>query len=138
VALEANKELIRRYYNELWNEWRFELADELVDPEVRLRGSLGRMVAGRAGLVAYMKHVRGIFPDFHNRIETLVAEDDRIAAQLSYSGTHQGEIFGIPPTGRRIHYSGAGIFHTASGRIAEGWVLGDLAGLLLQLRPDER
>jgi len=137
VAPEANKELIRRYYEELWNAWRFDLADELIDPEVRLRGSLGRMVAGRGGLVSYMKHVQGIFPDFYNTIEALVAEDDRVAAQITYSGTHRGEIFGIAPTGRRIRYSGAGIFQISSGRIVEGWVLGDLANLLLQLRPQE-
>ncbi|HVB33026.1 MAG TPA: ester cyclase [Patescibacteria group bacterium] len=137
MAPEANKELIRRYYEELWNAWRFDLADELIDPEVRLRGSLGRMVAGRGGLVSYMKHVQGIFPDFYNTIEALVAEDDRVAAQITYSGTHRGEIFGIAPTGRRIRYSGAGIFQISSGRIVEGWVLGDLANLLLQLRPQE-
>lgn len=134
----ANKELIRRYYAEMWNQWRFELADEMVDSEVRFRGSLGRMVAGRGGLVGYMKHVQGIFPDFHNTIETMVAEDDQIAAQLTYNGTHRGEMFGIAPTGRRVHYSGVGIFQIAGGRITDAWVLGDLATLLLQLRPDER
>lgn len=137
MVVEANKELIRRYYDELWNAWRFELADLLIDPEVRFRGSLGRMVAGRGGLVDYMRHVQGIFPDFHNTIGELIAEDNRIAAQLTYSGTHRGEIFGIAPTGRRIRYSGVGIFQVASGKIVEGWVLGDLAGLLLQLTPDQ-
>lgn len=136
MAAEANKQLIRRYYEELWNQWRFELADELVEAEVRFRGSIGRMVVGRGGLVSYMKHIRGIFPDLYNSIETLVAEDDRVAAQLTYSGTHRGEMFGIAPTERRIRYSGVGIFQIASGKIIEGWVLGDLAGLLLQLRPD--
>ncbi|HVB98901.1 MAG TPA: ester cyclase [Candidatus Dormibacteraeota bacterium] len=134
---QGNKDLIRRYYEEMWNTWQFDLADELIDPEVRFRGSLGRMVAGRGGLVSYMKHIQGIFPDYYNSIETLVAEDDRIAAQLTYSGTHRGEIFGIAATGRRIRYSGVGIFQITSGKIVEGWVLGDLANLLLQLRPQE-
>lgn len=138
MAAEENKELIRRYYEELWNAWRFDLADVLIDPEVRLRGSLGRMVAGRGGLIGYMKHVQGIFPDFHNTIEVLLAEGDRVSAQLTYSGTHRGEIFGIAPTGRRIRYSGVGIFQIGSGRVVDGWVLGDLANLLLQLRPEER
>jgi steroid delta-isomerase-like uncharacterized protein len=138
VPPEANKQLIRRYYEELWNAWQFDLADLLIDADVRFRGSLGRMVAGRGGLVGYMRHVQGIFPDFHNAIDDLIAEDDRVAAQLTYTGTHHGEIFGIAPTGRRIRYSGVGIFEVASGKIVEGWVLGDLAGLLLQLRPDDK
>ena len=138
MSPEGNKDLIRRYYEDLWNAWRFDLADVLIDPEVRLRGSLGRIVAGRGGMVSYMKHVQGIFPDFCNTIETLIAEDNRVAAQLTFSGTHRGEIFGIAPTGRRIRYSGVGIFQVESGKIVEGWVLGDLANLLLQLRPQEQ
>jgi len=138
VSIEANKALIRRYYEELWNQWRFELADELIDQDVRFRGSLGRMVAGRGGLVGYMKHVQTAFPDFFNTIEEIVAEDDRVVARLSYSGTHRGEMFGMPPTGHRVRYAGVGMFQISGVRIIEGWVLGDLAGLLLQLRPDDK
>lgn len=138
MSIEENKALIRRYYDELWNQWKFELAEELIDQDVRFRGSLGRMVAGRGGLIGYMKHVQAAFPDYYNSIEELVAEDDRVVARLIYTGTHQGEIFGIAPTGRRIRYAGVGIFQISGGRIVEGWVLGDLAGLLLQLRPDEK
>src|SRR5579884_1346584 len=122
----------------MWNGWRFELADELIDPDVRFRGSLGRMVAGRGGLVGYMKHVQAAFPDFHNSIEELIAENEHVVARLIYTGTHRGEIFGLAPTGRRIRYAGVGIFEISAGRIADGWVLGDVAGLLLQLRPDDK
>jgi steroid delta-isomerase-like uncharacterized protein len=138
VSNEGNKALIRRYYDELWNAWKFELAEEFIDQDFRFRGSLGRMVAGRGGLVGYMKHVQSAFPDYYNSIEELIAEDDRVVARLIYTGTHRGEIFGIAPTGHRIRYAGVGIFQIDGGRIIEGWVLGDLAGLLLQLRPDEK
>lgn len=138
MALEANKALVRRYYEEFWNSWRFEIAEELIERDVSFRGSLGRMVAGRDGLIGYMKHVRTAFPDFFNSVEELIAENNRVVARLIYTGTHQGEIFGIPATGHRIHYAGVGVFQVSGGRIAEGWVLGDLAGLLLQLRPDNK
>lgn len=138
MLLEANKALVRRYYDELWNGWRFDLAEELIDQDVSFRGSLGRMVAGRGGLIGYMKHVQSAFPDFFNSIEELIAEDNRVAARLIYTGTHKGEIFGIPATGHPIRYAGVGIFQISGGRITEGWVLGDLAGLLLQLRHDEK
>lgn len=135
---EENKRLIRRYYEEFWNGWRFDLAEELIAPEVSFRGSLGRVVAGRAGLVGYAQHVQSAFPDFYNSIEEMIAEGDRVVARLLYTGTHRGEIFGLAPTGRRIRYSGVGIFRLPDGRIAEAWVLGDLAGLLLQLRPEQK
>jgi steroid delta-isomerase-like uncharacterized protein len=138
VTIEANKALVHRYYEEMWNGWQFELTDELIDQNVRFRGSLGRMVAGRGGFVGYMKHVQSAFPDFFNSIEELIAEDDRVAARLIYTGTHRGEIFGLAATGHRIRYAGVGIFQISGGRILDGWVLGDVAGLLLQLRPDEK
>lgn len=138
VAIDANKALIRRYYEQLWNEWRYDLAEELVDLEVSFRGSLGRAVAGRGGLVGYIKHVQSAFPDFHNSIEELIAEEDKVVARLIYTGTHRGEIFGIAPTDRRIRYAGIGIFRIQEGRIVDAWVLGDLAGLLLQLRTETK
>ena len=63
-----------------------------------------------------------------------IAEGDRIFARLTYTGTHRGEIFGIAPSGRRIEYSGAAIFTIEGTRISEVWVLGDLYGLLKQLK----
>ena len=137
MTVEENKALIRRYYDELWNAWRFDLAGNIIAGDVRFRGSLGRAVLGRAGLVDYMKYVQAAFPDFHNTVEDMIAEDDRVAARLVYTGTHRGEIFGIAATGRRIRYAGVGIFQISGGVITDAWILGDLAGLLLQLRPVE-
>ncbi len=137
MPIEENKALIRRYYEELWNGWQFDLAESIVAGDVRFRGSLGRAVLGRAGLLDYMKYVQAAFPDFHNTVEDLIAEDERVAARLLYTGTHRGEIFGIAATGRRIRYAGVGIFQISDGVIADAWILGDLAGLLLQLKPVE-
>jgi hypothetical protein len=80
-----------------------------------------------------MESVRSAFPDFHNRIVEMIAEDDRVFARLSYTGTHSGSLFGIPPTGRRIEYAGAASFLFHEGRFAEGWVLGDVHGLRQQV-----
>jgi steroid delta-isomerase-like uncharacterized protein len=130
---ESHKDLVRRYYDALWNRWDFALADELITESVIFRGSMGISVQGRDGFKAYMRVVRAAFPDFHNRIEELVAENDRVAARLTYTGTHQGEVLGIAPTGRRVSYAGVALFRVIEGRIAEGWVLGDAHGLVQQL-----
>jgi steroid delta-isomerase-like uncharacterized protein len=135
MSIESNKALVRRYYEELWNRWDFALAETLIDPDIAFRGSLGTEVRGRAGFTGYMESVRAAFPDFHNTIEEMIAEGDGVAARLTYEGTHRGELFGIPPTGRRIRYAGVAIFHIAGGRVARGWVLGDTAGLRAQLSP---
>jgi|SRR5262245_4152053 steroid delta-isomerase-like uncharacterized protein len=133
MSLAENKALVRRYYEELWNRWDFALADELLAEGLTFRGSLGVTVRGRDGFKGYMEAVRRAFPDFHNRVEELVAEGDTVAARLTYTGTHRGELFGIRPTGRFVTYVGVAIFRIAAGRISEGWVLGDVHGLTEQL-----
>ena len=130
---ESHKELIRRYYEALWNRWDLALADELIAESIVFRGSLGITVQGREGFKEYMRAVRAAFPDFHNRIEELIAENDRVAARLTYTGTHQGEVLGIAPTGRQVSYAGVALFRVVDNRIVEGWVLGDVHGLVRQL-----
>src|SRR5215467_397593 len=104
--VEHNKSLVRRYYEELWNRWDFRLADELIGELITFRGSLGVSVQGREGFKDYMRTVRLAFPDFHNDVEELIGEGHRVVARLTYTGTHQGELFGIGATGRRVSYVG--------------------------------
>jgi steroid delta-isomerase-like uncharacterized protein len=132
-ALVASRELVRRYYETLWNPWNFSVAADLLASDLRFRGSLGVEARGLAEFQRYMEFVRAAFPDFHNAIQDLVAEGNQVFARLLYTGTHEGRIFGLNPTGRRIAYAGAALFRIAEGRIAEGWVLGDVADLKRQL-----
>ena len=133
MTLHTNKILVQRYYEEMWNTWNFALADELLSAEISFRGSLGVEVRGRLAFCEYMRRVRNAFPDFHNKIEQLVAEGDRVAARLQYTGTHRGQIFGVQLSGVSISYAGAAFFRIAGNRVAEGWVLGDLVSLTRQL-----
>jgi steroid delta-isomerase-like uncharacterized protein len=131
---ESQKDLVRNYYEALWNRWDFALADVLIAESIVFRGSLGIRVQGREAFKEYMRTVRAAFPDFHNRIEELIAENDRVAARLTYTGMHQGEVLGIAPTGRQVSYAGVALFRVVENHIAEGWVLGDVHGLVKQLR----
>ena len=127
------KALIRRYYSELWNEWSVTALEELISPDVVFRGSIGTMVKGIGEFKQYVNRICSAFPDFYNEIEELIAEDERAAARLSYSGTHQGELFGFPGTGERIAYQGIAIFRFEEEKIAEGYVLGETESLKRQL-----
>jgi steroid delta-isomerase-like uncharacterized protein len=133
VSIEANKAVVRRWYQEMWNRWDLDVADEIVHPLVTFRGSLGAEMNGVGAVKDYIRSVRDAFPDFHNRIEELVGEADTVVARLTYTGTHRGALFGFAPTGRRIEYAGVAIFALRDGRIVRGWVLGDLYGLRRQL-----
>ena len=78
--------------------------------------------------------VQRAFPDFTNEIEELISGGDKAFARLTYRGTHQGELFDIAATGRRIQYAGAAVFRFRGDKIAEVWVLGDIFGLMSQLQ----
>src|SRR5437764_580046 len=133
MVLVQNKILVRCYYEEMWNRWNFTLASELLADDISFRGSLGTEMRGREQFCDYMRRVQLAFPDFHNRVDQFIAEDDRVVACLTYTGTHRGEIFGIAATGKRISYAGAAFYRIVNDRIVDGWVLGDVAGLLRQL-----
>lgn len=133
MSVKDNKALISRYYDELWNKWNLAVADELIAPEIAFRGSLAVTVQGLGGFKEYVSMVRAAFPDFHNSIEELIAEGDKVVARLTYSGTHRGELFDIAATGKRVTYSGIAIFRIAEGLISDGWVIGDTLGLMKQL-----
>jgi steroid delta-isomerase-like uncharacterized protein len=127
------RDLVRRWYEEMWNRWNEAVFEQILDPEIEMRGSLGHVHRGFSGIAAYMRFVRAAFPDFHNEIEETVEEGDRVFARLRYTGTHRGELFGIPATGRRIEYAGAALFRFRGDRIRSVWVLGDVDGLKHQL-----
>ena len=127
------KVLVRRYYAEVWNAWSKTALEELISPDVVFRGSIGTNVLGIEEFEQYVNRVRAAFPDFHNHIEELIAEGEKVAARLTYTGTHRGELLGFPATGRKITYSGIAIFEFAESKIVRGYVLGDTENLKRQL-----
>jgi steroid delta-isomerase-like uncharacterized protein len=134
MDIEANRALVRRFYDELWNRSDFGLIGEILAPDIVFRGSLGTQTTGHDRFIAYAGQIRAAFPDFHNTVEQMIAEGDRLAACLTYRGTHSGgEIFNLPPTGRKIEYTGVAIFLFREGLISHGFVLGDRFQLMLQL-----
>jgi predicted ester cyclase len=94
----ANKALVVRYYDDLWNQWDVSIAEELIVPDITFQGSLGRVVHGREQFLSYMTSVKSAFSDFHNTVEELIAEGDKVVARLTYRGTHLGEVLGVAPT----------------------------------------
>jgi steroid delta-isomerase-like uncharacterized protein len=131
----ANRALVRRYYEDLWNRWDLSLTDALLSPNLTFRGSLGTEVRGIRAFRRYARTVWLAFPDFHNQIDDMIAEGDRVVARLTYTGTHRGEILGFVPTGRRVEYTGIALFRIAAGKIVDVYVVADRLSLMQQLGP---
>jgi len=125
-----------RFYADLWNRWDDDAVEDMLAEDFAFRGSMGTRAQGRDGWRGYRDAIRRGAPDFRNEITGLVADGQRAAARLSYTGHHAGPLAGLTATGRQFEYAGAAFFTTRDGQLASAWVLGDLDGLRRQLRPD--
>lgn len=125
--------LVTRFYNDLWNRWDDAAVDRVLSVDFTFRGSLGDQTVGRTGWRAYRDAVRTGSSDFHNEVRELVVAEDKAAARLLYTGTHDGPLAGLAPTGRTFSYAGAAFFTARAGLLTSAWVLGDLTSLRDQL-----
>ena len=85
------------------------------------------------GLNGFNVAFRASFPDWHSTFEELVAEGDRVAERWTGRGTHRGELWGIPPTGKRVEVPGSVFYRIAGGKIVEFRGQLDMTGLMQQL-----
>lgn len=121
----AGELLVRRFYDELWNEWRLAVADEILAQDIDFRGSLGSFEHGRDAFKRYVERVRLAFPDWHNQVDELFAAGDRVVARLTWSGTHRGALGDVAATGNRVSYVGVGLFTVVDDLIQRAWIVGD-------------
>lgn len=129
-----NLRLIERFYNDMWNKFDKSVFPEILHENIIFRGSLSQVKHGFDEFREYVDFIQATFPDFHNRVVETITQGNKTFARLAYTGTHRGELFGIPPTGKRVEYAGTAVFTISQGKIAEVWVLGDIYGLLEQLK----
>ena len=90
-------------------------------------------VEGTQGVTDFLQMVRAALPDLRIEIEDIFASEDRVAMHIRISGTHQGEILGVPPTGKRVEYRSVNLYRMADGKIAETWQLADVWGFMRQV-----
>jgi predicted ester cyclase len=88
---------------------------------------------GPEGFIHYFSGLRKGFPDLNITAEKLVADDDKVAIAYTITGTHQGDFFGIAPTGRKISARGVQIARFENGKLVERWASSDQLGILQQL-----
>lgn len=130
---EQYKNIIRRYYEEIWNKANTSLIPELVHENVAFKGSLGTNQRGHRGLAVYMDFIHQALGDYHSRILDMAAEDNKVYARIRYSGIHRGELFGYAATEAKIEWEGVAVFTFADGKISDIWVLGDINGVMKQI-----
>ncbi|RXJ98112.1 hypothetical protein CRU98_11385 [Arcobacter sp. CECT 8986] len=128
-----NEDIVKDYYEYLWNKQNKDYIDILFDDEIEFHGSLGIQTSGKKEFEEYMDNILTGIPNLYHGIEIMIKEDDRIAVRAVYNGTHKGKLFDYEATNNRVKYNGASFFKFKDGKIVDVWVLGDLASLLKQI-----
>lgn len=129
---EENKRVARRIPEDVATEGNVDLVDEICTADVVDHSPLGE-VRGREALKAQFESLRAAFRDFFATVEDAIGEDDTVAMRVTLRGVHEGEFFGVEPTGRAVEVSNVVFTRVEDGEIAERWVQPDMLGLLAQL-----
>ena len=90
-------------------------------------------VVGFDAYIELMEATYAGLPDFRVNLEDQFATDDRVVCRWRSTGTHNGDLFGIPATGRKIEYTGVSLWEFDHGRARRGWIYSDVASLMAQL-----
>ena len=134
AATEDSKALMWRITEEIWNNGRLELIDELIAEDlidhVELPGLEGN---GRARYRASIERARAAFPDYRNPLDFVLADGAFAVSYGRATGTHRREYMGIPPTGRFFDVPTFGILRFVNGQAVERWGMTDNLGILQQL-----
>jgi steroid delta-isomerase-like uncharacterized protein len=131
LTLEANKDLVRRFYAEVINDRDVDAIDRLLSEGFVHNGE----ARGRAGQKQAVDAFLGGFSDLHNEIELILAEGDLVAAHQVWTGTHDGPFLGIPASGKRVSFTSTAILRIEDGQIAEATDVVGLAELTQQIQP---
>jgi len=132
---EQNAALIRRWFDEVWNQGRLETVDELASQNVVAHGQLeqGQPIKGTAHFKSFAQSIRGAFPDINVTVEDTIAQGDKVVARWTATMTHKGEFLGFPPSDRKVSVSGISVQRILEGKIVEGWDSWDQLALMVQL-----
>jgi steroid delta-isomerase-like uncharacterized protein len=132
---EENKEKVRRFMEEAFGQGKTEVVDEVLDPDFVCwdPNSETGEIRGADTIKGEVGYFHSAFPDFRWTVEDQVAEGDKVTTRYTLSGTHQGEFFGVPASGRRVEISGINIDRFEGGKLVEEWASYDLLGGLSQI-----
>ena len=132
MSTEENKDIVDRFWDEVWNKRNFDIADELLPDNVIVH-NFGTVIEGREAWRQTMIPFFTGFPDLNLTVEFTITEEDKVAIRWTAAGTHNGEFRGIPPSGKPIKIAGVALYRVAGSKIVEGWSQPDTLGLLQQI-----
>ncbi len=118
---------------EAWNTGNVSLFDEILSPEVVLHPNESEDLIGVEANKEWVTSTRTGFPDFNVTFDKIIIKGEYAAVEWTSTGTNTGVFLGLPPTGKKVKFSGAFIMHVVEGKLIEIWQHWDGSSLLTQL-----
>jgi steroid delta-isomerase-like uncharacterized protein len=135
MSAQENKELARRWFEEVWNKGNMDFVDEVVASNLVVHdpSTPEGMSSGVESAKQFVEVYRDAFPDIQLTVEDLLAEGDKVVTRWTARGTHQGELMGIPPSGNPVEATGITIDRIEGGKVVETWANYDALGMMQQI-----
>jgi steroid delta-isomerase-like uncharacterized protein len=131
--MAGNSAVVGRFVEEVINQGRLEVADEIVALDFVELDPLPGQSQGREGLKEVIATMRSAFPDIHWVIEETIAEGEKVMSRFTWTGTHKGTFLGIPATGKSVSVKGVVIDRVVGGKMTDSRILMDSLGMMYQL-----
>jgi len=129
-----NIAVVRRVYDEVINQGKLDVADEVTTPTAEIHVPFDHPGSGAGGLKKIASSLREGFPDIAIEVEDIFDAGDKVVARWhTVRQTHNGVYRGLPPTGKKVEVSAIQIFRFENGRIAEFWLEMDQLGAIRQM-----
>lgn len=135
MGTEENKALARRFFAEIADGGHLDRAAELMTADYQHHdpGLPPELQTSRDAYINHFPMYTAAFPDMRIDTEDVVADGDKVATRWTLTGTHNGNLMGIPPTGKPVNVSAITIQRIAEGKIVEGWTIFDVLGMMQQI-----
>jgi predicted ester cyclase len=132
MSLEANKLIVTRYWEDLWNNKNSQVIDQITKKDVKLHFPPGQ-AHQPTSLKVWLETAVTAFPDVRFSVQEIIAEGDKVVCRWSYKATNTGPFLESGATNKDVTDQGINMFRIEDGKIAEMWMSGDSLGLLKQL-----
>jgi len=133
MSTEVNKTIVRRFA-QVWGNGNLDIIDELAVPTLLVKYPIiPQVIKGKEAFKKLLLGFRSAFPDADIDTGEEIAEGNKVVISWSFSGTHRGTFMGIPPTGKKVKWTGISIYQIVDGKVIEEKGEEDALGLMRQI-----
>ena len=130
---EELRALNKRFYEEAMNGRDMAVVDELVADDFVDHEEIPGVTNDKQGVKDFLQMMFTAFPDGQIMMEDVAVEGDKVWTRGHITGTHDGELMGIPPTGKKVEFESIDVVRVKDGKAVEHWGITDMASLMMQL-----